>query len=310
MVYIAGTHLAVYFAESKSAFSLMSRKTFPRPCMKLWDLSVADACIYRNGHVLTSGSSMEDPGQESPQEEAADEDQGFSIQDVIAVNGPGRRKTWYPQTKHVHGNLFFCLNQWDRGCTLFFTMKGLELRAVKAPHTMSAKFVNLCKRQRQDICDEALHQHLLAAARSAGDKEEDVKRRTAVEEDKYIVGESIVLQMPQVERNGVHVGPMDMKCLWGVKNKDLWLELTNESLEYLLPLFMEMMMMMMMMMMIMMMKKVEMMLRGLPKGKGKREEFVLDHHRSIERWHVCKNNMQIELQMRSRILKTAERRPC
>ena len=65
-----------------------------------------------------------------------------------------------------------------------------------------------------------------------------------------------------------------------------------------------------MMMMIMMMKKVEMMLRGLPKGKGKREEFVLDHHRSIERWHVCKNNMQIELQMRSRILKTAERRPC
>ena len=60
----------------------------------------------------------------------------------------------------------------------------------------------------------------------AGDKEEDVKRRTAVEEDKYIVGESIVLQMP-------HVGPMDMKCLWGVKNKDLWLELTNESLEYL-----------------------------------------------------------------------------
>ena len=233
MVYIAGTHLAVYFAESKSAFSLMSRKTFPRPCMKLWDLSVADACIYRNGHVLTSGSSMEDPGQESPQEEAADEDQGFSIQDVIAVNGPGRRKTWYPQTKHVHGNLFFCLNQWDRGCTLFFTMKGLELRAVKAPHTMSAKFVNLCKRQRQDICDEALHQHLLAAARSAGDKEEDVKRRTAVEEDKYIVGESIVLQMPQVERNGVHVGPTDMKCLWGVKNKDLWLELTNESLEYL-----------------------------------------------------------------------------
>ena len=41
-----------------------------------------------------------------------------------------------------------------------------------------------------------LHQHLQAAAKSAGDKEEDVKRRTAVEEDKYIVGESIVLHMP------------------------------------------------------------------------------------------------------------------
>ena len=188
---------------------------------------------YRNCHVLTSGSSMGDDGPIAQQDGAADECQEFSIQEVIAVNGPGRRRTWYPQTKHVHGHLFFCLNPWDRGSTLFFTKKGLELRAVKAPHTMSTKFINQCKKQRQEICDEALHQHLQAAAKSAGDKEEDVKRRTAVEEDKYIVGESIVLHMPQVERDGVHVGPMHMKCLWGVKNKDLWLELTQESLEYL-----------------------------------------------------------------------------
>ena len=170
-------------------------------------------------------------GESSREEDQPDagsdvsEDRGWQIDTLVVVRHPSLKKQWTPSTKHVGQQTFFKLSRWDRGCTMAFTGKGLELRASKTPNCMSDEGWNQLISGRKAACNAQLHRSLARAAAEAG-LPAPQKMRTAREEDCVIAGQVVNLQL----NNGV-----ELKCLWGTKQLDsnIWLELTTGCLETL-----------------------------------------------------------------------------
>ena len=149
-------------------------------------------------------------GESSREEDQPDagsdvsEDRGWQIDTLVVVRHPSLKKQW----KHVGQQTFFKLSRWDRGRTMAFTGKGLELRASKTPSCMSDAGWNQLISGRKAACNAQLHRSL------------------AREEDCVIAGQVVNVLL----KNGV-----EPKCVWGTKQLDsnIWLELTAGCLETL-----------------------------------------------------------------------------
>ena len=152
------------------------------------------------------------------------------IQQVFAVSGAGLRKPWLPTTKVVDGVTYIKLDKWDRGLCMYVTGKALQLKSTKNLHHVNVPGFQDLLDKRQAACNSLLHRQMQEAAEQAGEELKKVRR--AREEDKFIAGSSVFLDLPAMNYEQHTVPATRMQVLWSVKQPENWMELSVENLNY------------------------------------------------------------------------------
>eukprot|EP00439_Symbiodinium_sp_Y106_P081249 s52_g20.t1 len=176
---------------------------------------------------LAEGSEPEDVGNE---------DQPVLIYKATCIKGPGLRSPWMPAVQTVSGVEYVKLVKWDRDLTLFCTGQPMNLhtKAKKPLNNINVAWFEEMKTLRQQACDSAVKKVILEAAEAEG-KPPPAKIRAAQAEDEFLVGGSVVLDVPDIynkdnEDEVVEPG-RQLRVLWGVKG-EIWVELTEANLRY------------------------------------------------------------------------------
>lgn len=154
----------------------------------------------------------------------------LTIETVVCISEKDNKKKWFPSHKEVEGVQYIKLEKFERGFCLFATGRALELtKERKVNHCNVQGYWDLLE-ARDEACQQLFQRHLQHAAELVGEKLE--KCRRAREQDQYIAGRTVLATLPRIDKEPWQHPGLSMRMLWSVKSPDIWIELTEENLDY------------------------------------------------------------------------------
>ena len=144
------------------------------------------------------------------------------------------KRDWFPETKSVEDSTYFHFQKFDRGVVMALTGKGLELRSGKEPHLLNGRQFDAILAARNTEAQRRYTETMTQMAENIGEEWNPSRKVAKVKtEHKLVVGLTLDVTLPAFSRGEKVVGPIEAKCLWGVGQDELWLELNTQILEYL-----------------------------------------------------------------------------
>jgi hypothetical protein len=140
---------------------------------------------------------------------------------------------WAPDVKNINGQTFLQIDKWSRQLCMFVCGAGLNLSKAKKSTSINCLFLEDLQRRRTAACDEAV-----ADAYGVDDAFQEgppkkKRARKAKEADRDIAPSVVAVRCPEVKRLDLVLPATTIHMLFGVKNNNLWVELSAENLEYL-----------------------------------------------------------------------------
>ena len=134
--------------------------------------------------------------------------------------------------KTIGGLEYIKLVKWDRELTMFCTGKALVFggdATKRSVHNINVRWFHDVAILRHQACDAAVKKVIIEAAQAEG-KEPPAKIRQARPEDEFLIGSSVVIDVPSIcdENNEMLEEARQLRVLWAVKG-DLWVELTEDK---------------------------------------------------------------------------------
>ena len=144
------------------------------------------------------------------------------------------KSTWMPSVQLISGVKFIRVSKWDRHLTTFCTRRPLNLHSSggRPLNSINVAWFDEIKKLRVQACDQAIRKVIEDGAEAEGSKKPD-KIRKATQEDEFVAGRTVTIEVPPVECDGAVVEPArSLRVLWGIRG-DVWVELSTENLSYI-----------------------------------------------------------------------------
>lgn len=157
------------------------------------------------------------------------------IEQRWVVCDPALKSPWIPEVQEVEGKVFLRLQKWDSKFTAFVTAKTFNAHGKRAKNQINMLAFQDLLEQRREACHDKLRARLqegYAAEQEQNPTGKPLRLRKPREDDQYLAGRIVELQMPQCEDAGWSFGPVVLKVLWGIHTTDLWVEFSLENLKY------------------------------------------------------------------------------
>lgn len=172
-------------------------------------------------------------GADAEADSAGEENEGplpeqIRVFRVTAVSGPCLKSPWLPDVQTVEGVEYIRLTKWSPQLTKLCTGRTKQLHNKKEQHTMNVQWFQDTTQLRREACDAAVKRLILENV--PANTEPPAKIRRAIQQDEYMVGRSILVNMPAISDGWPERA---IRFLWGVKGSDLFMELTAENFSYI-----------------------------------------------------------------------------
>ncbi|CAE7255754.1 GIP [Symbiodinium sp. CCMP2592] len=168
------------------------------------------------------------------EEEALQNEVEIAVYKATCITGPGLKNPWLPSVQTVAGVEFLKLSKWDREFVQFCTGRALNLHqaGVKPVHSINVEFFRDLAELRVQACNAAVRKVIIEAC-EAENKEKPAKIRLAQQQDEFLVGSSVSVEVPAIHDSDQAVieEPRSLRLLWAIRG-DLWMELTEGNLRY------------------------------------------------------------------------------
>ena len=164
------------------------------------------------------------------------ENANVTLTKAWVIKFSGMKKPWLPDVmEHCH-RPFIRLAKFDRNLTYFVLGKGMDLRKGKGESCNTKSFDHMLDLRRdasvravEDVLDSSMGEtetHTVHRKKA--------KKRIVKENDKDMLATPWVnITLPRIEQNGQCWGPIVVKCLWSIKDPDIWVEFQSATLEYI-----------------------------------------------------------------------------
>ena len=182
--------------------------------------------------------SGEEGGQQEAVQDEVDEEKPVKVYKATCVSGGGLgNAVWLPETAFVGGQEYIKLAKWDRDLTKLCTNKAMNLytSGKKPLNNINCEFFPNMASLRCTACNQALKKVMEQAAQAEGVPLPG-KLRPATAQDKFVAGQTVVVEAPAIlddEGNQV-MEETSIRMLWGVRGHDLWVEATEEVINYVI----------------------------------------------------------------------------
>ena len=165
-------------------------------------------------------------------EDGAEDEEEIRIYEATCIQYG--KSTWMPSVQLISGVKFIRVSKWDRHLTTFCTRRPLNLYSSgsRPLNTINVVWFDEVKSLRVQACNQAIRKVIEDGAEAEGSKKPE-KIRKATQEDEFVAGRIVTIEVPPVEQDGAVVEPArSLRVLWGIRG-DLWIELTAENLSYI-----------------------------------------------------------------------------
>ena len=158
------------------------------------------------------------------------DDDGLTLQQVWCVSKG--KKVWLPTTQVCGGRTYVKISKLDRGLCQLVTGRSLQRHKTKDKVTMNVEWFGQMQSLRLAACQSSLNRQMIENAEQSN-QEPPKKFRHVRADDQYLVGDSVLVQVPDVtDQEEVQAG-RPLRMLWINKSADLWIEQTTENLAYI-----------------------------------------------------------------------------
>ena len=179
-------------------------------------------------HDSGSEKDFEGEGEEDATEETFEIEQCWVIKD--------RKRTWVPTTVMKLNEPYIKLSKFDRGFVHFCLSKPMSSTSKHGQEPANANtpaFDNLVN-MRVAASVKAAQEQMEMEESQVGDSVATKQRKRKVrEQDCAIVNPVVMVQLPPLEWKGRFYEGREVKLLWGMKSKDVWLHLNVVNLSYI-----------------------------------------------------------------------------
>ncbi len=160
-----------------------------------------------------------------------DDDDVLTLQQVWCVSKG--KKVWLPTTQVCGGRTYVKLSKLDRGLCQLVTGRSMQRHKTKDKVTMNVEWFGQMQALRLAACQSALNRQMTENAEQSN-QEPPKKFRHVRADDQYLVGDSVLVQVPDVTDQQEAQGGRQLRMLWLNKSADLWIEQTHENLVYII----------------------------------------------------------------------------
>lgn len=119
------------------------------------------------------------------------------------------------------------LSKLDRGLCSLVLGRSMQWHSRRDKVTLRCQWFQDMADARRQSCQQALNHQIAENARESG-HERPTNMRPVRSDDAYLVGDSVVVQVPAVG----DLPSRHMRLLWICKSADLWVELSKDNIEY------------------------------------------------------------------------------
>jgi hypothetical protein len=151
----------------------------------------------------------------------------------LVITNDHLKMPWAPQVKNVNGQTFVQIDKWSRQLCMFVCGTGLNLSKSKKSQSINCLFLEDLQKRRTAACDEAVADAYGGDDAFAEGPPTKKRARKAKEADRDIVPSVVAVQCPEVKRLDLVLPATSIQMLFGVKNNNLWVELSAANLEYI-----------------------------------------------------------------------------
>ncbi|CAJ1393472.1 unnamed protein product [Effrenium voratum] len=144
----------------------------------------------------------------------------------VITNSHTVKNPWTPEVQCVEGTNFMKIYRWSRDLTRFVTGKALDLRKDKG-HWLDGAFLGKLIAARDQKSKEAYKSAVMPEPEE-GEPAAPQRRRRVRKDDAAVSAAVVEIVVPAVEEHEEKT----VKCLWGVKSHDLWIEMSDTILEH------------------------------------------------------------------------------
>ena len=142
-------------------------------------------------------------------------------------------KSWFPQCKEVMDRTFIRLQKWDRELTKAILGKALDLRATARGPNLNVKTFDELVRMRTAASRDAVMAGLTGNDDDSENEQKPAKKRRVRESDRLLAAEDwVTLTLQEFMFEDQKVGPLEARFLWGITSPELWMELSEHNVNY------------------------------------------------------------------------------